>query len=54
MRFMMIITIIQPIVYVDYKGDLLILIVRMHQHNTNSTILQAAISLKENYREADK
>jgi hypothetical protein len=40
--------------YVDDKGDLVILIVRMHQHNTNSPMLQTAISLKENYREADK
>jgi hypothetical protein len=37
------------------KGDLIILIVRRHQHNTNSTMLQTAISIKENYREeADK
>jgi len=37
------------------KGDLIILIVRTHQHNTNSTMLQKAINTKENYREeADK
>ena len=37
------------------KGDLIILIVRTRQHNTNSTMLQTAISIKENYREeADK
>jgi len=39
----------------EEKGDLIILIVRMHQHSANSTIPQIDIHIKENYREeADK
>jgi hypothetical protein len=41
---------IKPMEY-DDKGDLIILIVRTHQHNINSIMLQTAISIKENYRE---
>ena len=45
---------IKPMEY-EEKGDLIMLIVRTHQHNANSTMLQTAISIKENYREeADK
>jgi len=54
---MTIITIIITVKPMEYKekGDLIILIVRTRQHNTNSTMLQTAISIKENYREeADK
>ena len=59
MMMMMIIIIIiiitiKPMEY-EEKGDLIILIVRMHQHSANSTIPQIDIHIKENYREeADK
>jgi hypothetical protein len=51
MIMIMIIITIKPIEYEDDKEDLIILIVRTHQRNTNSTMLQTAISIKENYRE---
>jgi hypothetical protein len=53
---MIIITIIITIKPMEYKEKgLIILTVRKHQHNTNSTMLQTAVSIKENCREeADK
>ena len=51
---MIIIIIIKPMDN-EEKGDLMILTVRTYQHSTNSTILQIAVNIKENYtEEADK
>jgi len=54
MTMMIIIIIIKPMDN-EEKGDLMILTVRTYQHSTNSTILQIAVNIKENYtEEADK
>jgi len=37
--------------YVDRKEDPLIQVVRTHQHNTDSAVLQTARCLKTKYRE---
>ena len=36
--------------YVDRKEDPLIQVVRTHQHNTNSSVLQTARCLRQKYR----